>query len=81
MSAAIKHIDALRSVYDPELPVNIYDLGLIHGLTVDEQTGRVQIMMTLTAPAYEDIVTYPVRIQAGVVQVRDNCEDEPAGQS
>ena len=44
-------IAALRTVYDPELPVNIYDLGLIYGLDVDEAEGKVQIRMTLTAPA------------------------------
>jgi FeS assembly SUF system protein len=43
-------IDALRTVYDPEVPVNIYDLGLIYRLEVDGQ-GKVEIDMTLTAPA------------------------------
>lgn len=40
---------ALRQVYDPEIPVNIYDLGLIYELTVDEG-HNVRIVMTLTAP-------------------------------
>ncbi len=43
-------IDALRTVYDPEIPVSIYELGLIYKLDVDPQ-GRVEIDMTLTAPA------------------------------
>lgn len=43
-------IEALRSVYDPEIPVNIYDLGLIYALTVGDD-GGVEIDMTLTAPA------------------------------
>lgn len=42
-------IAALRRVHDPEIPVNIYDLGLIYELDVDSD-GRVQIAMTLTAP-------------------------------
>ena len=42
-------IAALRKVYDPEMPVNIYELGLIYGLDVDD-AGNVQIRMTLTAP-------------------------------
>lgn len=42
-------IDALRTVYDPEIPVNIYDLGLIYALAVGED-GGVTIEMTLTAP-------------------------------
>ncbi len=43
-------VEALRSVYDPEIPVNIYDLGLIYDLKVAE-SGDVAIKMTLTAPA------------------------------
>ncbi len=42
-------IAALKKVYDPEMPVNIYELGLIYGCEVDEQ-GRVALRMTLTAP-------------------------------
>ena len=42
-------IAALKRVYDPEMPVNIYELGLIYGLDVDD-AGNVQIRMTLTAP-------------------------------
>ncbi len=44
-------IDVLRTVYDPEIPVNIYDLGLIYALEIDEASGKVFIRMTLTAPA------------------------------
>lgn len=44
-------IEVLRLVYDPEIPVNIYDLGLIYRLDVDEATGKVDIDMTLTAPS------------------------------
>ena len=40
---------AFKKVYDPEMPVNIYELGLIYGLDVDD-AGNVQIRMTLTAP-------------------------------
>jgi len=42
-------IAALKKVYDPEMPVNIYELGLIYGVDVDAG-GRVAIRMTLTAP-------------------------------
>jgi len=42
-------IDALRTVYDPEIPVNIYDLGLIYVCDIDGR-GNVTIEMTLTAP-------------------------------
>lgn len=43
-------IEALKTVYDPEIPVNIYDLGLIYELDINAQ-GQAFIAMTLTAPA------------------------------
>jgi FeS assembly SUF system protein len=46
----IKVLGALRTIYDPEIPVNIYDLGLIYEVKVDE-TDAVYVKMTLTAPA------------------------------
>jgi len=49
MSLETKVTAALRKVYDPEMPVNIYDLGLIYGIEADE-AGQVSIRMTLTAP-------------------------------
>lgn len=42
-------IEALRTVYDPEIPVNVYDLGLIYAIEIDPE-NRVTIRMTLTAP-------------------------------
>lgn len=42
-------VAAMKKVYDPEMPVNIYELGLIYGLDVDPD-GNVGIRMTLTAP-------------------------------
>lgn len=42
-------IAAFKKVYDPEMPVNIYELGLIYGLDVDDE-GNAAIRMTLTAP-------------------------------
>ena len=42
-------VRALKQVYDPEIPVNIYDLGLVYELDVNDE-GEVKIKMTLTAP-------------------------------
>jgi FeS assembly SUF system protein len=43
-------IEAMREVYDPEIPVNIYDLGLIYELKISDN-GDIAVVMTLTAPA------------------------------
>jgi len=45
-----KVIEALKTVYDPEIPVNVYDLGLIYEIHVDEEKKKVRLVMTLTAP-------------------------------
>ncbi len=42
-------IEMLRTIFDPEIPVNIYELGLIYGLTADK-SGNVKVVMTLTTP-------------------------------
>ena len=42
-------INCLKNIYDPEIPVNIYDLGLIYNIDVDEQLN-VKVLMTMTAP-------------------------------
>jgi len=44
-----KIIDTLKTIYDPEIPVNIYDLGLIYEIDVDDE-NNVKIRMTLTTP-------------------------------
>ncbi|MBS4014127.1 MAG: DUF59 domain-containing protein [Bacteroidetes bacterium] len=58
-----KIITALRTVFDPEIPVNVYDLGLIYEINIDD-SSNVQIVMTLTNP------NCPVADQL-IVDVRD----------
>lgn len=43
-------IDVLKTVYDPEIPVNIYDLGLIYRIELNEDNTELSVDMTLTAP-------------------------------
>ena len=43
-------IDMLRTVYDPEIPVNIYDLGLIYRIELSDDSTQLDVDMTLTAP-------------------------------
>jgi FeS assembly SUF system protein len=58
-------IEALRTCYDPEIPVNIYDLGLIYELAVDSG-GAVIIKMTLTAPNCPVAGSLPGQVAARV---------------
>jgi FeS assembly SUF system protein len=62
-------IQALREVYDPELPVNIYDLGLIYDLELDAESGKVLIKMTLTAPGCPVAQTFPGTVECAVCKV------------
>ncbi len=61
-------VDALRTVYDPEIPVNIYDLGLIYDFTVDENYF-VDVSMTLTAPGCPVAETFPGFVENAVKSV------------
>lgn len=66
-------IEALRTVYDPEIPVNIYDLGLIYKAEIDDDYF-VDVAMTLTAPGCPVAETFPGFVEnavKGVVGVSD----------
>ena len=58
-------IDALHTVYDPEIPVDIYELGLIYDLNID-QAGNVDVKMTLTAPGCPVAGTMPDMVKDAV---------------
>ena len=61
---------ALREVYDPEIPVNIYDLGLIYEINVNEM-GRVEIVMTLTSPMCPVAETLPLQVEERLRAIPD----------
>ena len=58
-------VEQLATVFDPEIPVNIYDLGLIYDVAVDKQ-GLAVVRMTLTAPGCPAAVTLPAEVQGKV---------------
>ncbi|MDH3689361.1 MAG: SUF system Fe-S cluster assembly protein [Gammaproteobacteria bacterium] len=58
-------IQALKGVYDPEIPVNIYDLGLIYEIDID-QSGVAKIKMTLTSPGCPVAQTFPGTVECAV---------------
>lgn len=61
-------IAALQQVYDPEIPVDIYELGLIYNIDIDEQ-NHVRITMTLTSPACPVAQDLPGQVRAAVERI------------
>lgn len=59
---------ALKGVYDPEIPVNIYDLGLIYDVIIDDER-HVDVKMTLTTPGCPVAQTFPGTVEQAVIQV------------
>ena len=68
MSLRDSIIAALKTVYDPEMPVNVYELGLIYDVSVDDD-GRAGIRMTLTAPNCPVAGTLPGEVERAVRSV------------
>jgi len=58
-------LDALRTCYDPEIPVNVYELGLVYEVAVDD-AGAVSIKMTLTSPHCPAVQSLPAEIESKV---------------
>ena len=80
--ARAKIIEVLRSVYDPEIPVDIYELGLIYEVSVAED-GSAQIRMTLTSPMCPVAEELPLEVESkarevvGVTSVRVDLVWDP----
>ena len=65
-------IEEIRKIYDPELPVNIYELGLIYDVKVNE--AKAKIIMTLTTPNCPVAESLPKEVKEGAMQV-EGIED------
>ena len=72
-----KVISALRQVFDPEIPVNIYELGLIYEVNIDDDK-KVAVKMTLTSPACPVAGSLPLEVRSNIVAVPEvnDCEVE-----
>lgn len=69
-------MDALHECYDPEIPVNIVDLGLVYGVDIDEAASHVQVTMTLTAlgcPMAGEVIS-EVEMRVGQVENVQSCK-------
>ncbi len=60
-------VEQVRQVYDPELPVNVYDLGLIYDIRIDDERN-VHLVMTLTSPHCPVAETLPGEVQAAAAK-------------
>ena len=72
-----KVVEALKNVFDPEIPVNIYELGLIYGLDITSD-GTVSVRMTLTTPSCPVAGSLPGEVETVVREVEgvNDCEVE-----
>lgn len=61
-TVAPKVVEALKTVFDPEIPVNIYEMGLIYDVIIDA-AGQVGVKMTLTAPACPAAQSLPIEVR------------------
>ena len=69
MSKKEQIIEEIRKIYDPELPVNIYELGLIYDIKVKDEKFAI-IKMTLTTPNCPVAESLPKEVKEGAMQVR-----------
>jgi len=72
-----KIVEVLKSIYDPEIPVDIFELGLIYDVFVSENND-IKILMTLTSPNCPVAETLPVEVEEKVKVIEEvkNCEVE-----
>ena len=70
-----KIIFEIKKIYDPEIPVNIYDLGLIYKVMVDEK-NKVNIDMTLTSPNCPVAESLPTDVKNNVLKMEDVTDVE-----
>ena len=70
-----KIIEEIKKIYDPEIPVNIYDLGLIYDIKVEDK-NTAKVKMTLTSPNCPVAETLPKEVKDGIMQVEgiDNVD-------
>ena len=62
-------IEEIKKIYDPELPVNIYELGLIYDIQVDKKKAKIK--MTLTSPNCPVAESLPKEVKDGVMQIEE----------
>ncbi len=70
-----KIIVVLKNIFDPEIPVNIYELGLIYEINIDE-SGKAKVLMTLTSPNCPVAESMPAQVKEEVSYLKEVTESE-----
>ena len=65
-----KVIEKIKNIYDPEIPVNIYELGLIYDIKVDEK-NNVKVNMTLTTPNCPVAESLPKEVKDSIMEIKE----------
>ncbi len=70
MNLKDKVIAEIKKIYDPEIPVNIYELGLIYDIKIDEK-NNVKVNMTLTSPNCPVAESLPEEVKDSIMQLKE----------
>ena len=70
MNLKDKVIAEIKKIYDPEIPVNIYELGLIYDITIDEK-NNVKVNMTLTTPNCPVAESLPKEVKDSIMEIKE----------
>ena len=70
-------IKVLKTIYDPEIPVDIYELGLVYDVQLSDE-GEARVLMTLTTPNCPVAESLPNEVQEGIVKASVEITFEPA---
>lgn len=70
-------IDAIKKVFDPEIPVDVYELGLIYEININENNA-IHVLMTLTSPSCPAAETIPVEMETNIKEIEgvESCNIE-----
>ena len=70
MSLKEKIITEIKKIYDPEIPVNIYELGLIYDIKIDKE-NNVKVNMTLTTPNCPVAESLPKEVKDSIIEIKE----------
>lgn len=70
MKLEARVIEEIKTIFDPEIPVDIWELGLIYNIDVEEE-GKVKVLMTLTSPACPVAESLPMEVHQKILEIEE----------